>query len=1252
MAAADLIFFVNGKKNVLPKPDPEMTLLQYLRSELQLTGTKLGCGEGGCGACTVMVSYYTPDSDAVRHLSANACLVPLCSLHGMAVTTVEGIGSLRTRLHPVQKRLAAAHGSQCGFCSPGFVMSMYTLLRNNPTPSLDDLETVFDGNLCRCTGYRPILEAYRPFTKEYCDKGDKCCMEGGGTSGEQTPGNQNDEHDAASGSVYDPSQEPIFPPFLKLEGKRLHEQSLQFIGPRVMWYRPSSLSELLDIKRKHPDCKIVIGNTVIGIETKFKKRLYPVLVAATHVKELSAVQRLDTGIQFGASVTLATMDSTLKIAVTELPEEKTRIFSAFVEMLRWFGCHQIRNVAAIGGNIMAASPTSDLNPLLLACGAVLELGRTDGNRRFLKIDASFFKDSGRTAVDPAEILVSILIPFSKKNEFFYGFKQAHRKEMDASIVNAGMRVVVDDVAKVTELSLAFGGVSNVTVMATNTMKQLIDVKPADRIATEPLKREPVEGFQWFEVTPEPQSPDSALRRPLVHESAYKQASGEALFADDLAPRQGELYLSLVLSSKAHARLVQVDPTPALAMPGVVDFVSHRDIPGKNSWRFCPDDVVFAVDKVVHQGQPIGAIVADTKMNAQRAAQADAIEKESYFPYNNAVSNGDVDKAMAEADHVLEGEVHIEAQEHFYLEPQVTIAYPGEDGEIEVVSATQSLTLVQQTVAGVLGLPLNKVRTTARRVGGAFGGKETRDCMVTLPVVVAAVKHGRPVRCALERDEDMMMTGTRHPCLGKYKIGFSSDGTIQAYDVMHYVNAGCSTDLSLVVLDYTIMDSDCAYNIPNRRMRGRACKTNLPSCTAFRAFGRPQAKVVTETAITRVAAHLKMAPEKVRERNMYKLGDSTHYRQVLDECNLQRCWADVMKQSEFDTRREEVDDFNRKNRWRKRGISVVPGKFGLAFYAAFLHQGAALVNIYSDGTVLVSHGGVEMGQGLHTKMLQLASEVLQVPVSKIRVTETNVAMVPNTSPTSGSVSSDLCGGAVVNACQTLMERLEPIRAQNPNGSWEELIGAAYFQRVSLSATGFYKTPDVGFDFTTNTGVRPTTYFTFGAACCAVEIDCLTGDHQVLSTDIVFDVGKSINPAIDVGQIEGAFMQGYGLMVLEQYKVQPDGTLLTRGPGTYKIPSVGNIPQKFNVTLLRESGNPRAVYSAKGIGEPPLLLATSVLCAVHDAIRAARKDEGLDLDFRLDTPATPARIRMACSDRFTKMFEGSQENKTTDPWFVQL
>ncbi|KAK7505488.1 hypothetical protein BaRGS_00003233, partial [Batillaria attramentaria] len=1158
------------------------------------------------------------------------------------------------------KRLAAAHGSQCGFCTPGFVMSMYTLLRNNPTPSLDDLETVFDGNLCRCTGYRPIIEGYRPFTKE-----------NGGTNGSD---------------VYDPSQEPIFPPFLKLEAKRLQEQSLQFIGLRVTWYRPSSLSELLDIKKRHPDCKIVIGNTELGIETKFKKQLYPVLVAATHVRELSAVNRQESGIQFGASVTLATLDNTLKAAVKELPEEKTRVFAAF----------------AIGGNIMTASPISDLNPLLLACGAVLDLVSTDGSRRSVKMDSTFFKGYRKTAVLPSEILVSILIPFSKKGEFFYGYKQANRKEDDISIVNAGMRVVLDEKAAITDLSLAFGGMAPVTVMATNTMTRLIGrswneetldkacqlltsdlplapgspggtveyrrtltvsfffkfyltvlqrlqesgisqdarLKPSDSIAAQPFEREPVEGIQWFEVTPEPQSPESALRRPLVHESAYKQASGEAVYTNDTAPRQGELFLALVLSTKARARLVKVDPSAALAMLGVVDFVTHTDIPGSNSWGLhVKDDVVFAVDEVVHQGQPIGGILADTQVNAQRAAQAvvveydvmepvitirDAIKKGSLYDHNPTIVCGDVDKAMAEADHVLEGEVHIEAQEHFYLEPQVAIAYPGEEDQIEVAVATQSLSVLQNCIAG-----------------GGFGGKQSRSGMVALPVAVAAVKHQRPVRCALERDEDMMMTGTRHPFLEKYKIGFSSDGKILAYDVMYYSNAGCSIDLSFAVLDKSVIDSDNAYFIPNRRMSARACKTNLPSSTAFRGFGGPQGAVVIETAITRV-----------REMNLYKKGDATHYRQVLDECNLQRCWADVKTQSQFDTRRKQADDFNSKNRWRKRGLAITPNKFGFNYYEIFLNQGAALVNIYTDGTVLVSHGGVEMGQGLHTKILQLTSQVLQLPVSKITVNGASIDVVPNTSPSAAGVSSDLFGGAVLDACEKLLRRLKPTKTANPKFTWEQLVGAAYMERISLSATGFYKRPQVGYDFATGKGERPHGYFSFSAAVTDVEIDCLTGDHQILSTDIVFDVGKSINPAIDIGQIEGGFIQGYGLMVLEQYKVQPDGTLLTRGPGTYKIPSVGNIPQKFNVTLLRESGNPRAVYSSKGIGEPPLLLATSVLYAIHDAIRAARKDEGLDLDFRLDTPATPARIRMACSDRFTKMFEETEEESKAKPWFVDL
>ncbi|XP_070180269.1 xanthine dehydrogenase/oxidase-like isoform X1 [Littorina saxatilis] len=1350
-ASADLVFFVNGKKNVVQNPEPELTLLQYLRSDLQLTGTKLGCGEGGCGACTVMVSFHSPDSDTTQHYSANACLLPLCSLHGMAVTTVEGIGSLRTRVHPVQERIAAAHGSQCGFCTPGFVMSMYTLLRNSPTPSDEQLDTVFEGNLCRCTGYRPILDAYRPFTKGGgCPLGAECCQNKNktGVQNGHPPSNgvpvengavpnDTDELNGSSengtkhtGVSYDPSQEPIFPPYLKLEGPTLHTQSLVFVGQRVRWYRPVSLAELLDIKKHNPDCKIVVGNTEIGVEVKFKKQQYPVLVTTTHIQELTSVQRLQSGIQLGASVTLATMDAALKDAIKELPEDKCRVFAAFVEMLRWFAGHQVRNVAAVGGNIMTASPISDLNPLLLACGATLTVVSTEGKQREVKMDHTFFKGYRQTAVLPNEILLSVLIPFSQKNEYFLGYKQANRKEDDISIVNAGMRVVLDDTAKVLDLSLAFGGMGPTTVMATTTMKQLqgltwneellnkacelltsdlpLDpgspggtteyrrsltvsfffkfyltvkqklqqqakppvaaVRSSDRVATQPLERGPVKGFQWFEVSPESLSPNSALRLPVVHESAFKQATGEAQYTNDIAPRQGELYLGLVQSKKARAKLVRVDPSAALAMPGVVDYLSHTDVPGSNIWGLIEkDEEIFASKEVVLQGQVIGAILADTLANAQRAAQAvvveydvmepiitiaDAIQKKSFYPLNLLVSNGNVEEALSRAECVLEGELHVEAQEHFYLEPMVTIGYPTEDGGMELACSTQSIAFIQSAVAGALGLPFNKVKVRARRLGGAFGGKETRPAMHALPVAVAANKHNCPVRCTLERDEDMLMTGTRHPYLGKYRIGFSSAGKILAYDVKYYLNAGCALDLSYQVSEKSLIDSDQSYNIPNVRAEAHLCKTNIPSNTAFRGFGAPQANAIMETALTQVACHLNMAPDKLREMNLYKEGDVTFFKMVLTQCNLRRCWDDVKAQSKFEQRRKEVDLFNSENRWRKRGIAVTPTKFGLSFFEKFLNQGAALVNIYTDGTVLISHGGIEMGQGLHTKIMQVASQVLDVPLSKIQVDETMTNVLPNTTSTAASVSSDLHGAAVVDACNTLKQRLKPIQAEHPDYTWEQTIAAAHFEKVvSLSASGFYKPPGVGYNLKTGEGL-PYLYFTFGSACSVVEVDCLTGDHQVISTDIVMDVGKSLSPAIDIGQIEGGFIQGYGLLMLEQYKVQGDGNLLTRGPGSYKIPAVGNIPQSFNVTLLRESGTTKAVYSSKGIGEPPMLLASSVLCAVYDAVRAARIDEGLNPFVPLNTPATPARIRMACSDRFTRLYEGAEKKSGKTHWFVDL
>lgn len=448
----------------------------------------------------------------------------------------------------------------------------------------------------------------------------------------------------------------------------------------------------------------------------------------------------------------------------------------------------------------------------------------------------------------------------------------------------------------------------------------------------------------------------------------------------------------------------------------------------------------------------------------------------------------------------------------------------------------------------------------------------------------------------------------------------------------------------------------AYKVPNLRVRGWMCRTNLPSNTAFRGFGGPQGMFVGEHIVRDVARHLRLPENEVIECNLFAERESTHYNQTLDNCTVRRCWTECLQQADVAERLAAAELFNRENRWRKRGIAVVPTMFGIAFTALFLNQAGALVHVYTDGSVLVSHGGTEMGQGLHTKMLQVASHALQIPVDRIHISETSTDKVPNTSATAASSGSDLNGMAVLNACQTINDRLQPYRQAAPEAGWQAWIEQAFMDRVSLSATGFYRTPDIGYDFATNSG-NPFNYFTTGAACSEVEIDCLTGDHQVLRTDIVMDLGASINPAIDVGQVEGGFMQGYGLFTLEEMVYSPAGAVLSRGPGVYKLPGFADIPAELNVSLLRSAQNPRAVYSSKAVGEPPLFLASSVFFAIRNAIGAARREEGTAGDatnavaekVELVAPATAARIRVACADRIIGRFEEPPAD-SFKPWNV--
>jgi len=567
------------------------------------------------------------------------------------------------------------------------------------------------------------------------------------------------------------------------------------------------------------------------------------------------------------------------------------------------------------------------------------------------------------------------------------------------------------------------------------------------------------------------------------------------------------------------------------------------------------------------------------------------------------------------------------------------------------------------VAQVCNVAANKVVSRVKRLGGAFGGKETRSVQLTCIVACAAKKTGRPVRCMLNRDEDMMTTGQRHPFLCRWKVAVNKDGKLQALDADVFCNGGWTQDLSGAVCERSLTHIDSCYYIPNVHVRGCVAKTNTMSNTAFRGFGGPQGLFVGESYMEEVADRLGMPAEKLREINFYKPGEKTHFNQTLKDWHVPLMYSQVQSESHYAARRAAVDKFNAEHKWRKRGLALIPTKFGISFTARFLNQAGALVHIYHDGSVLVAHGGTEMGQGLHTKMTMVAAEALGVPLSAVFISETATNTVANSSATAASASSDLNGYAIFNACAQLNERLAPYRARlGPGASMHDVASAAYFDRVNLSAQGFYRTPDIGYVWGANEG-QMFFYFTQGVAAAEVEIDTLTGDWTCLRAEIKMDVGRSINPAIDYGQIEGAFVQGMGLFTMEEslwFRGGPmRGQLATRGPGTYKIPGFRDIPQVFNVSILKDVAweNLQTIQRSRGVGEPPLFMGSAVFFAVRDALKAARRQWGMlprtlgkartvedvegegegqgeDGFLSLESPATPERIRISCADPIVK------------------
>ncbi|XP_052796835.1 xanthine dehydrogenase/oxidase-like isoform X2 [Mya arenaria] len=1182
------------------------------------------------------------------HVALDSCLFPVCAAHGKSVVTVEGVGNTDKGLHIVQRRLLENHGLQCGFCTPGFVMSAFTLLRNFPAPSRRQVERAIEGNLCRCTGYRPIIEALSSFSPEVCPMGSQCCRNRDRI--ETTPSVEKRLIPEKEDQV------PIFPPELQLSDAYRSNQAV-FGNGKITWYRPVNVHQLLQLRDSFPYALLVMGNTATAFAIK-KHDFEGPLIYGGDVADLKRCEVSDSGVTVGSGCTINELEEQLPILEAKIDEEwKKRHIKALYEMLSNYAVQQIRNCATVGGSLLCGRNDSDISTLLHTLSTVVTIASVGGERTAAIQNMKLEK---------GEIITKVFIPHSERHEYSWYWKVAERRSFSFAIVNGAAAATIGEDNTLTCLRMCFGGIAKAKVFSVdlssfNTRKWNDDllhgVLERLTVALEAVFDNQPDKYRvalassfWFKfyakVTTDLQiatdNDYQSLLTPLYNQEGYhsrqthEQTStdavgrearikhgdvavcGQAVFADDIPEGKGELFVALVLSTKAHAKILNVDTSGAMMMEGVRAYLDHRDQATPGGYGpIVKDLLVFATDKVQFWGQPLGAVVAESREMAVRAAAKvtvlyedlepiitvqDAIKKESYIGQPMEMVEGDVVAALAKSDIVFQGEYATGLQDHMYLETHVAVARVQEGGEVEVTATGQSLRHHQEAIADLLSIPRHKVTVKSKRIGGGFGGKEVFSPGISVIAALAAKKTGRVARCVLPRDVDMKVNGKRHPFLGVYKI-----------------------------IENAVTSFESGYKVRALRVVGRACRTNTASNTAFRGFGHPQGVLVMEDIVSRVAALTGLTAEVIRERNLYKDGDVTPCGTLMKNVTLTSLWRQCHQGSQYEQRLKKVEEFNKQNKWKKRGIAMTASKYGVGHGIQFFNQGAALVNIYLDGSVLVEHGGIEMGQGLNTKCIQVASRALGIPEEKIYTWETSTREVPNTMATVGSMGFDLYGPAVKIACETLIERLKPVRETMTDAPWEKLIQAAFVKRVPLSATGFNMVDKKeSFNITRKTGNKQD-YFTYGTACTEVEIDVLTGENQVVRSDIFVDLGTSVNPAVDIGQIEGAFVQGIGMVTSEDMRVNVDGKNMHCGQLLYKIPSVTSTPRTFNVTLMKNPDIKTTIYSSKSVGEPPLILSMSVIAAIKHAVEAARAQNGQVGYFRMDSPSTVQRIAELCGEQ---------------------
>jgi xanthine dehydrogenase small subunit len=1499
-----ITFILDGERVTLNNVSPQTRLIDYLHiPEIAKGGTKLVCGQGGCGACTVMLTSYDLGQDEITNKAINACLRPLVGLDGTMITTTQGIGSVKDGIDEVQYKLAANNGSQCGYCSPGFTMNMFTLRQNNEQLTEKQIEDNFDGNICRCTGYRPILDAFKQFADDY-----------------EAP-------DPAPEIKIDPNFEPgsikpfskVLPPNDYIEYMR-NPQPISISNSGFTYQRPVSLESLHQIKEKNgptgADFRLMCGNTSVGIyETQpiyAETALNPhYLVDISAIAELQQVKIGKEGIELGGAITLTRMLDVINQAIEELAPELTSGLVALREHLLVVANLQIRNEASLAGNVHIGTNLgflSDIVLMLATLGATVTVSSAESSKTYPVLDLPTEEQLPKSA-----IYQSFFIPCTDERTLVRSFKIRRRNEDCHALVNAGFLVQFDENDTVQDCSIVYNGIkadyelestkyglrfhpitvdktrelligrkwNQATISAALSMlaSEVADYEPpsgpagpyeigqipfsfraslaenlfykfavavADEIepdkvdptirsAGENYQRPVSSGQQYYNSYPE----ELPVSDPFIKLSAFMQTTGEARYTHDMERPPNTLEAAYVYSLVAFGQFYyQLPITTAEGCKGdkisadqltqflqdwhpeFIAFINYDDIPvkGKNWMGLGGDDPVFVPSKdqelpagieqnknfypdhVSCVGAPIGLIVSRSQSAAREIADFvrtrcihfeakpwrsfdQALEEKFYFsehPPNDPglthipeITRPGSDTQWLDSPTTIEfkedgktlptvsGSRRTGYQNHFYLETMNTIAVPGENRSITINTASQVIADNQYTAAGVLGIPAANVQVKLTRLGGGFGGRQTRSRFNSTAAAVAAWVLNQPVRLALDRNTNFITCGERHAYQGDYSVAYDEDGTLKGFSMDYQSDGGNTYDVSFPIMDMSLQSNDNAYNIGTYRVSGNICQTNKASNTAFRTFGLVQSVNLTEQAIEHVAYKLGKTPEMVREQNLYKDGieewtsfkitgqtlatlaqlkvspealkalkpienvlyedqaafeqaveandptgtfsgafnldnmvslkefsttsyDFAPYMEGLKYCKLRELWDSLKTESDFEERQADIQKFNAENKWRKRGISMIPLKYGISYSGprGTLDQGGAYVVAYSnDGSVLVSHGGVEMGQGIQTKMAQIAAETLDIPIELIKMADTDTNVISDASATAASTGSDLNGGAVALACTTLKDRLEKfcedleqytvyfsrfdttkmdegmvIQVETVTRNWREhwsevwplICSLAYTNRVGLAAEARYKSPHYsGVDINHAFG-NPFFYYTYAVAASEVEIDVLTGDFTILRSDILFDIGKSLNPLIDIGQIEGGFVQGIGYVTTEEMTYQgakeaprqgyPEAAITSTNTWEYKPPGTKSIPQDMRVRIYDNSGctlqrkgpklDAAAVKSSKGIGEPPLVLGNTVFFAIKQAVQSFYRNQGHDAWVDMDAPATVQGIQSAC------------------------